>query len=321
MMIKKTNKLVKTIDKAEKKFDRFAVKNLTFYIMACYVIGYFIDIVGNVKGIDYYQKLFSLDFSKIFKGEVWRLFTFVLSSPENGNILFFIILLYVTYFIGTSLENAWGTFRYNLFIFSGLFFMVISELIFYLAIGTSLANIPYNVITFSEVLHIDYVMFIAFAILFPDIQFLLFWIIPVKCKYLAWINIAYIVFEFGVLAIPGIKLVLSDDTMTSLLGKMYLFAAFVVLASVLNVLIYYFGIVKSGNMRNRRRKKKYVKQIKSVPSDKKVCEICGKSQEENPDIDFRYCSKCDGNHMYCSEHLFTHEHIKKFSINIKDDDL
>jgi hypothetical protein len=308
-MIKKTNKLVKAIDKAENKYDKFAIKNLTFYIMACYVIGYFIDIISQNKGVDYYSDLFSLDFSMIFRGEVWRLFTFIWSVPGSTNIIFFIILLYVTYFIGNSLENSWGTFRYNLFIFSGLFFMIIGELIVYLIVGVDASG--------SEIWYLDHIMFIAFAILFPDIQFLLFWIIPVKCKYLAWIDIAYIVYDFGLYIFTGLNFIGSNDE-----EAMIAFAhAFVILASTLNIIIYYFGIVKSGNMKNRRRKKKYVKQIKAVSSDKKICEVCGKSQEEYPDMIFRYCSKCDGNHMYCSEHLFTHEHIKKFSINIDNDDL
>ena len=314
MMIKKTNKLVKAIDKAEKKYDRFAIRNLTFYIMGCYIVGYFIDIASGVKGIDYYRTLFSLDFSKILKGQVWRLLTFLLSSPQNGNILFFIILLFVTYFIGNSLENAWGTFRYNLFIFSGIIFVIISEFIAYLVIGTSIANISIGGQYFTESVYIDYVMFIAFAILFPDIQFLLFWIIPVKCKYLAWIDIAYIVYEFGQYFIVGVSNIGSNNAEEVLTAKIAFALAFVIFSLTLNLIIYYFGIVKSGNMKNRRRKKKYVKQIKEVSNDKRVCEICGKSQEENPDMDFRYCSKCDGNHMYCSEHLFTHEHIKKFSI-------
>ena len=119
----------------------------------------------------------------------------------------------------------------------------------------------------------------------------------------------------------GVSNIGSNNAEEVLTAKIAFALAFVIFSLTLNLIIYYFGIVKSGNMKNRRRKKKYVKQIKEVSNDKRVCEICGKSQEENPDMDFRYCSKCDGNHMYCSEHLFTHEHIKKFSINIKDDDL
>ena len=86
--------------KFEKKFSKYAIKNLMFYIIVLYAIGFVMNTFFN--GL--YDAYFSLDFAMIFKGQVWRLFTFILQPPSNS-IIFVVFVLYFYYLIGSVLEK------------------------------------------------------------------------------------------------------------------------------------------------------------------------------------------------------------------------
>ena len=119
------------IDKLERKFGRFGIENLTMYVIICYVVGYFLTYL-NPNLMD----MMSLDVAKILHGQVWRLVTWVIYPPSTGNFLLFVIsILFFYYPIGTSLERTWGAFRYTLYIFSGLFFVLIAAFLTYFITG------------------------------------------------------------------------------------------------------------------------------------------------------------------------------------------
>ena len=110
---------MKFIDKLERKFGKYGIPNLTVYVCACYVIGYLLELFN--PGI---MSMLSLDMAKVFQGQIWRLVTWVLYPPSSGNLILFIIMIFFFYYpIGTSLERTWGTFRYTLYIFSGIIFI------------------------------------------------------------------------------------------------------------------------------------------------------------------------------------------------------
>lgn len=120
------------IDKLERKFGRHGgITNLTVYIIICYVIGYLLTYMNPSL-----LSMMSLDVSKILQGQIWRLVTWVIYPPSTGNFLLFAIsILFFYYPIGTSLERTWGSFRYTLYIFSGLLFVLIAAFITYFVTG------------------------------------------------------------------------------------------------------------------------------------------------------------------------------------------
>ena len=126
---------MKFIDKLERKFGRFGVPNLTVYIIGCYVLGYFLAMFA--PGV---LNMLSLDMSMVMKGQIWRLVTWVIYPPSSvggtGNLVMFLLAIFFFYYpIGTSLEHTWGTFRYTLYIFSGVLFTVIAAVLLHVFTG------------------------------------------------------------------------------------------------------------------------------------------------------------------------------------------
>ena len=291
------------MDKFERKYGRFAIRNLSLILIIVYAIGYLIamsPLAGTIISF------ISLNPYLILKGQIWRIFTWVLIPPGSFSLLT-LITLYFYYSIGTTLEHTWGTFRYNVYIFSGILFTVlgsfISLLFFYIygrIIGVDGMLYAYQVFMLNPVstYYISMSIFLAFAATFPNAGVLLFFIIPVKMK---WLGI-----------LDGVFLLISFIT-GSIIDKIVIFT------SMLNFIIFYVSqrrlIHTSPKFRYQqaKRRKQYQSDIKkemdpTVPKHK--CAICGKNEIDFPDTEFRFCSKCNGNYEYCSDHLFTHKHIE-----------
>ena len=262
---------MKFIDKLERKFGRFGIPNLTIYMIVCYVIGYALMIVN--PGI---LNWLSLEPAYILRGQVWRLVTWVLYPPSTSGVLWFAIaVLFFYYPIGTSLERTIGTFKYTLYILSGVIFTILGAFILYFLLGGNV--LVGNV--FSTY-YISLSTFLAYAMCYPDMQVLLMFIIPVKMKWMA---------------IP-------------------------IVASLLNFIIFYFGTKdfsrynpKEIHRRNEfRRAMEPQGRMKSGSGSvtKHKCAICGRTELDDPNLEFRFCSRCNGNYEYCQDHLFTHTHVK-----------
>ena len=119
------------IDKMERKFRGRGIPNLTVYVIICYVVGYLLSYMNPSM-----LSMMSLDVSKILQGQIWRLVTWVIYPPSTGNFFLFVIsILFFYYPVGTSLERTWGSFRYTLYIFSGLLFVLIAAFITYFITG------------------------------------------------------------------------------------------------------------------------------------------------------------------------------------------
>ena len=174
---------MKFLNKLERKFGRNAIQGLMRYIVIINVMG---AVLGLVAPGLYFNYL-SLDFGQILHGQFWRLITFILYpglSASSGifnpmDILFFAVEMYLYYMIGNSLENAWGAFRFNLYYLSGLLLNIVASIIIYVAVGSSF---PIGLSAINQA------MFLAFAVLYPDVQLLLFFILPIKVK---WLGILY----------------------------------------------------------------------------------------------------------------------------------
>lgn len=285
---------MKFIDKLERKFGRLGIPNLTIYMIVCYVIGYALMIVN--PGI---LNWLSLEPAYILRGQVWRLVTWVLYPPSTSGVLWFAIaVLFFYYPIGTSLERTIGTFKYTLYILSGVIFTILGAFILYFLLGGNV--LVGNV--FSTY-YISLSTFLAYAMCYPDMQVLLMFIIPVKMKWMAIFYVVIVVYEM-------IQYIMA--------GAWYLVIPIV--ASLLNFIIFYFGTKdfsrynpKEVHRRNEfRRAMEPQGRMKSGSGSvtKHKCAICGRTELDDPNLEFRFCSRCNGNYEYCQDHLFTHTHVK-----------
>lgn len=293
------------IDKLERKIGRFAIPNLMRYIIVLYILG----LILHWTAPEVYYHYFALDASAILRGQIWRIFTFLLVSPSTDP-LFFALTLYLYYFLGSTLEKVWGSFRFNLYYFTGVLGTVLGAIIIYLVTGR---------VYLLDTFYINMSLFLAFATIIPDMQMLLFFIIPIKMK---WLGYAY-----------GVMLVY--DFVSSIFRGNYAVCIAIGLAMI-NFIFYFFAF-----MRDRHSPYQYIRRHQfernmkkgqqqgaanngpaytgSAPSGhagaKKIvprhrCAVCGRTELDDDTLEFRYCSKCNGNYEYCNEHLFTHTHVQ-----------
>ena len=293
---------MKPMSNFEKKYGKYAIKNISLVLILFYACGYLINWINPVM----FNYLTLNPYAILFKGQVWRLITWLIIPPENFSF-FTLIMLYFYYSIGTTLERTWGTYRYNLYLFLGIIFTAVGafammgfvylfqrDILFAMGAENYFAVLS----TMFSTYYVNMSIFLAFAATFPDMQVLLFFFIPIKVKILGIIYGVLLVYEF----IAGV-------------GNKYLNAAnrFVIGASLLNFIVFF---LTSRNMihmspkqvKRRQEFKREVKQSAKITRHK--CAICGRTEETNPELEFRFCSKCDGNYEYCQDHLFTHAHVK-----------
>lgn len=285
--------------KLERKFGKYAISNLSLYLILCYGCGYLMKLI-NPAFLNY----LTLDTYQIFHGQVWRIVTWILVPPDSLDF-FTLIMLYFYYSIGTSLERTWGTFLYNVYMFLGMLFTVVGSFVAMglaylvwgdiIAIGGAEAFFQIASLSFSTY-YINMSIFLAFAATFPNVQVLLMFIIPIKVKWLGVVYALFLLYEF---------------INTWMIGKVS------ILASLLNFGVF-FLMTRSGlgmrisprQVKRRHDFQKEVKKAKPMSVARHKCAICGRTSDEFPELEFRFCSKCNGNYEYCQEHLFTHTHVK-----------
>ncbi len=302
---------MKWFAKMERKFGKYAIQGLMRYVAAVSVAGALIGLINP----DIYFSYLSLDIYQILHGQVWRLVTFVLYPSVTGNgaggifinMFWYGLMLYIFLWIGGILERAWGSFRFNAFYFSGIFLMLLVSFAYYFvavaAYGSAVAPaIGYSLAAQVDLDNLNYSMFIMFAFLFPNTQFLLYFIVPIKAKWLGIIN----------LVVYGIQIVQCFQTRT----VSSFMAMFLLVAVLANFGLFYLiarnpqGI--GAAVRQKKRRVVYrntAAEQKDMPRHR--CAICGRTEKDSPQLEFRYCSKCEGNYEYCSDHLFTHEHVRR----------
>ncbi len=287
---------MKFINKLERKFGRYAIHNLTLYIVICYVVGYMLYLVSPSLLF-----MLNLNVSAILQGQIWRLVTWIVSPPGTGNVLLFAIsILFFYYPLGNALEKTLGAFRYNLYIFSGMLFTVIGAFILHFITGGVVDFLGINI--FSTY-YISLSVFLAFAALYPDMQLMLWFVIPIKMKWMALVYIAIIVYN-----------------MINYLRYGAWFMIVPIIASLLNFVIFFlytrdFRRIDPREIRRRQQFRKAMEpQSRASASGgtvtKHKCAICGRTEKDDPSLEFRFCSKCNGNYEYCQDHLFTHTHVK-----------
>ena len=297
--------------KLEQKYGKYAIPNLTLYLIICYAIGYLLQLSANYNpAISNLIGYLTLDIYAILHGQVWRIVTWLLIPPGSFD-LFTLVMLYCYFSIGTLLERTWGTFRYNVFMFMGIIFTLLGAVILYIITffigsgsGALAAGVDYMSVMSSgysymfSTYYISMSIFLAFAITFPDSQMLFMFVIPIKAKVL---GIFYV-------------LIMAYTIFTAFASNVFygIVKGTVILFSLFNVLVFFIITRKSfrtpTQMKRQREFQKKTIRPKSITRHK--CAICGRTEESDPDETFRFCSKCDGNYEYCSKHIYTHTHIK-----------
>lgn len=274
------------LNKLERKFGRYAIHNLTLYLIGGYIIGF-----GVYMFVPNLLNLLTLEPAYILHGQIWRIVTWVL-IPPSGNILTTVIMMLFYYSLGTALERTWGTFRYNVYIFSGIIFTVLGAFILYLIVGVE--AVGYGM--FFSTYYINMSIFLAFAVSYPDMEVLLYFILPIKMKWMALVYAALIIYD---------------------LMRGNLFTRIAIIASLLNFIVFFLS---SRNMKpympkEQMRKRKFRQEqerphMTYADGARHRCAVCGRTELDDPNLEFRFCSKCNGNYEYCQDHLFTHEHVK-----------
>ena len=286
------------------RFERFCfrnrdkgIPNLMLYITLGTAIVYLMSIAANNFTL-YYWLMF--DRELILQGQVWRLITYPLTMLRT-NIFMMFLGLVCYYSLGRAIENAWGTCRFNLFYLCGVLMMDIYCLIF----GGQ-----------ADVYYLNLSLFLAYATMYPSAQFLLFFVIPVKAWVLALFDLVMTL--VGLFNIP-----FGPANLFPLiaLGNYFLFFG----KDVMNVI----PMSWQANFRRLFRKKPKTsgksQRPKVVPfpsagsyeatiATPKApythrCTICGRTDISDPDLEFRYCSRCKGYHCYCQDHISNHSHI------------
>ncbi len=289
------------LNKLERKIGKYAIPNLSKYLIFGYVLGYIIE-YANANLLNF----ITLNPYLILHGQVWRLVTWIIIPPERFDLLT-LVMLYFYYSVGNDLERTWGTFYYNVYIFMGMIFTVLgSFLIMGLSYWSGFSMNQYItfygeagyfsvVALYFSTFYVNMSIFLGFAMTFPEARVLLMFIVPIKVK---WLGIAY-----GVLLLWSM---ISSD----IIGKI------VIAASLLNFVVF-FLMTRSGirrmsprEVKRRHDFNKEIRKARPMSVAKHKCAVCGKNSEDNPDAEFRFCSKCNGNYEYCQDHLFTHTHVQ-----------
>ena len=322
----KSNKIIR-------KLDNYAVPYLYSIILVCAILGYVI----RYSTPQLYLNLLLIPHKVVLDHQYWRLFTWIFTNPfQLGGlmIIFLPINLFFYFSLGRALENYWGRFLYNLYVFGGMLLInivvVLSGYYRYVWSPNAANNIQIDLIRNNDtyaamgVTRLMFMsIFLAFAVVGGEQEVLMYFVIPVKMKWLAIVDLLYIAYYICC-------------------GTYFL--KFIALATLINFGIYFFlnkkdYVPDASTLKRRRQFEKAKKSRRSKHSKAEYnpdgtikfrdangiippgfgnpdsisihkCAVCGLTEKDNPNIEFRFCSKCNGNYEYCSNHLYTHQHIQ-----------
>lgn len=268
------------------------IPNLMLYIAIGTAIVY---VISQMTGNYTLYFLLCFDRSMILRGQIWRLFTYPLTyGIGSSNVLLIALSLFVYYSLGRSIEQSWGTLRFTLFYLTGVLLMDIYCMLF----GG-----------FASVTYLNTSLFLAYATMYPDAHFLLFFIIPIRAWFFALFDLALVLLNLLTQRFP--------DNLFAVVSLANYFLFFG--SDVLNLL------PRSLRIRAKQKFGRKPQRPKVIPFDavprqqprpqprpdyNHRCTVCGRTDVSHPDMDFRYCSRCNGYYCYCSEHISNHTHIQ-----------
>ena len=297
-------------DKLERKFSKGRQINLMVILIICQVIGFLFYYI-----YPYFLNYILFDpYLILHKAQIWRLFTFVF-YPDSTSIFMMLITCFIYFSISRAVEMTVGRFRLNFFLASGLLLEVLFGFLFYLVMPY-----PYkNDVVYLTPYYQYAMLFVLFALQYPDARFLLMFIIPIRGKWMIFITMALYLLDIMRLFLNG------------LFGQGWLLV-FMIASAVLNVVLFLllsgykfgnhsktarnyrsaynaYGNAGASRMRGNtdQNRNNAGRTASSAPRHK--CAVCGRTSDSNPELEFRYCTRCIGNYEYCMEHLYTHTHV------------
>ena len=313
-----------------RNFERFCfanrdkgIPNLMLYI----VLGTgLVSLLSMVNGADVIYDLMMFDKAKILQGQVWRLVGWLFTDTLSSNPLLNVLFLYFFYRLGRSVEMTIGTFKFNLFYLAGVVLMDVFAMIFCpmedVLLGEYLIPAEYFSYMYSDMayyLHLSLVL--SFATCHPDSQFMIFFIIPVRAWLMALVYLVMIGVSVFNMCYPVNLMPHALFPLVGLLNYFLLFGK-----DVLNVLPLSWRVKLSKALRGRKNRASGQKKTKPIPFPNAGanrpaakepqgnythrCTVCGRTDVSDPDLEFRYCSRCNGYHCYCQDHISNHTHIE-----------
>ena len=287
-------KLNAAVDRFAREHPRFGIPNLMLWIVGCNALVYLLTVFAGYGAVSF----LAFDWAAIKSGELWRLVTFIFMPGyvTKDSILWLVLFLYFYYMIGSALEREWGTAKFNLYYLSGVVLTILTGVIFGLVNGNAY-------MTGADYVNLS--LFFAFAVLYPETRFLIMFIIPVKVKWLAIADGVF--FALGVLGS-----LLRLDILGALTPVVALLNFFVFFwTNIADEIAYRRGRARHQTSHQTIHFKSAVRQQRKKEAEqgyRHKCAVCGRTDTEYPDLEFRYCSRCAGYHCFCQDHIFNHVH-------------
>lgn len=310
-----------------KKFELFCFKhrnkgipNLMLYIVIANAVVYLFSLF--TKNYLLYD-LLRFDRQAILQGQVWRLISFVFTSFDFSSNLIMVAISYLCYYsIGKAIENVWGTFRFNLFYLSGVVMMAVFAMCFG-GIPVVYEGHSFDMSAFYSSMgsSLNLSLFLAYATMYPDHHFLLFFIIPVKAWIFALVDLLITLYQVFSLSFPIAMFPHNLFPLVAIANYLLFFGK-----DVLNILPLTWRANARRLFRKKPKKSKGTSSPNTIPfptagSYKATmarpdapythrCTVCGRTDASDPHLEFRYCSRCNGYHCYCEDHIRDHQHIE-----------
>ena len=272
----------KRVDRFLWKHPNFGIHNLMLYVVIGNAVIYLLSLMDSSGTLSYYL-VFSAN--RVLKGEIWRLITFIF-VPRTSSIIGMLLLLYFEYFIGRLLEQAWGKGKFSVYYLLGMAFTILYGLIVRLLTGNDVM---------LDAVYLNLSMFFVFATLWPENRVLLFFIIPIKVTWLAYAE-----------AVLFLISMIRGGTLLPIIGILnyFLFCGDQLISRIQP----WFRRVFGKGAEYRRASRQAQRDAKTLPYIYK-CAVCGRTDAEYPELEFRYCSKCVGYHCFCQDHINSHVHF------------
>lgn len=279
-------KLNDAIDRFCALHPRLGIPNLMRYIVAANAVIYILGVFDQ-SGLLY--STLALDAASVLHGQVWRIVTFVL-LPTGGRPLGVLLSLFFYFWLGESMERLWGSTKFTVYYVSGMLLSTLASILALFLDGFAFPLFGAG--------YVNSALFFAYALTYPDAIVRVMYILPVKMKWLAIIEAAVYVLAVVYGAVMGAW----GYALTPIIAMLNLFIFFSP------------DFSRRADQFQARHRSEAVQFRKAVKEQKRQrgynhkCEVCGRTDTDFPDLQFRYCSKCTGYHCYCEEHIFNHVH-------------
>ncbi len=261
------------------KHPRFGIDNLMKYVALANLAFWLMNLINPM-----FLQYIVFDPALILRGQVWRLVSFMFFPPNTGILALLVVYFY--YWIGSILEREWGSGPFTFYFFSGVILTVVYGFVMYFVFDL-------RVMLDSSYIYLS--MFFSFAAMYPDMTVLFMFIIPVRMKFLALVDAVFFFIS-----------VLTNPFPINLLPVVALLNFFIFCGSDLKALLPGKPSKSAKNFRRESAKIRYEQQAKLYNHK---CSVCGRTDVDNPELEFRYCSRCAGYHCFCSEHINSHIHF------------